>query len=105
MSGRRFDTLIDLAPEMTRKDPHQIAMNVLTTDTLNEQTVLVDDGCHVLKTIWEHQNRYECFWHKFDSFEIRVFIIPNLVTIYQRVLLLIAENKLDIGRQKLMSVD
>ena len=52
MSGRRFDTLIDLAPEMTRKDPHQIAMNVLTTDTLNEQTVLVDDGCHVLKTIW-----------------------------------------------------
>ena len=41
---------------------------------------------------------------KFDSFEIRVFVMPNLVTVYQRVLP-IAENKLDIEGQKLMGVD
>ena len=33
---------------------------------------------------------------KFDSFEICVFVMPNLVTIYQRALP-IAENKLDIS--------
>jgi hypothetical protein len=57
------NTLIDLAPEMTRKDPDQIAMNVLTIDIPNEQTVLVDGCCHEWKTIWGHQNHYECFWH------------------------------------------
>ena len=82
-------------------------MNVLTTDTPNEQTVQVGVCCNELKTIWEHQNRYEFFGMlhaKFDNFEICVFVMPNLVTIYQRVLP-IAENKLDIGRQKLMGVD
>ena len=40
---------------------------------------------------------------KFDRFEIRVFVISYLVTIDQSVTC-IPENKLDIGRQQLMSV-
>ena len=46
---------------MTKMDPHQSAMNALTTDTPNDQTGLGDGCCHELKTIWERQNHYECF--------------------------------------------
>jgi hypothetical protein len=41
---------------------------------------------------------------KFDRFEILVFVMSYLITIYQREMHIVA-NKLDIGRQKLMSVD
>ena len=39
-----------------------------------------------------------CMLHaKFDRFEIRVFVVSNLITIYQCKMCII-ENKLDIGR-------
>ena len=41
---------------------------------------------------------------KFYSFEIRVFVMPNLIAIDQREMP-IAENKLYIGWQKLMGID
>ena len=50
----------------TRNDKNGSASNrkeCFDTDTPTEQTGLVDGFCHELKTIWEHQNHYECFWH------------------------------------------
>jgi hypothetical protein len=41
---------------------------------------------------------------KFDRFEILEFIMSYLITIYQREMHIV-ENKLNIGRQKLMCVD
>jgi hypothetical protein len=41
---------------------------------------------------------------KFDRFEIFKVVMPNLITIYQREMRIV-ENKLNIGRQKLMCVD
>ena len=37
---------------------------------------------------------------KFDCFEILVFVVSNLITVHQRVMLIV-ENELDICRQKL----
>ena len=48
-------------------------------------------------------NVFRMLHAKFDRFEIRVFVVSNLITMYQGETCIV-ENKLDIGRPKLMSV-
>jgi hypothetical protein len=61
-------------------------MNALTIDTLSEQRLIVDvvrgepDGYTEIIT-----NVFGMPHAKFDCFEIRVFVMSYLVTIYQRV--------------------